>query len=73
MARLPAKGYSQSYGIDCFETFSYVVNFNIVRILIVLAKKIWLGYSPIRCEECILALRVGRGFIHVSSSWISIE
>ena len=38
-ARLVAKGYTQSYGIDYFETFAPMTKLNTVKILIVLAPK----------------------------------
>ena len=36
-ARLVAKGYTQTYGIDYFETFALVVKMNAMRILLSLA------------------------------------
>ena len=36
-SRLVAKGYTQTYGIDCKETYAPVAKMNIIRILIYLA------------------------------------
>ena len=36
-ARLVAKGFTQTFGIDYFETFAPVANLNLVRILLSLA------------------------------------
>ena len=36
-ARLVAKGFTQTFGIDYFETFAPIANLNLVRILLSLA------------------------------------
>lgn len=36
-AHLVAKGYSQIYGVDWFGTFSHVVKFSSMRLLVLLA------------------------------------
>ena len=66
-ARLVAKGYTQSYGIDYFETFAPMAKFNTVRILIVLATKYGLDVLQFDTKN---AYQIRRGCLHANSSWI---
>jgi hypothetical protein len=68
-ARLCAKGYSQRYGIDYFETYAPVVKFKSVRILVALAEKsnldayrsmyqLYATYIPFKVNFKIIAIHI---------------
>jgi Reverse transcriptase (RNA-dependent DNA polymerase) len=40
-SRLVAKGYTKTYGVDCYEIFAPVAKINIVRILLFIAVNQW--------------------------------
>ena len=54
-ARLMAKGYTQTYGIDCDETFAPAAKMNLVRTLI---------YCAVNLDRDIYQIDVKNAFLH---------
>jgi hypothetical protein len=58
-ARLVAREYSQTYGIDYDETFAPMAKMNTVRIL-----NFWVAFASVGCQECLLTWRFTRGGVY---------
>ncbi|KAL5769799.1 hypothetical protein ACOSP7_013953 [Xanthoceras sorbifolium] len=57
-ARVVAKGFTQTYGIDYEENFAPVAKLNTIRVLLSLSVKSQLEASPNGCKECFPEWRV---------------